>query len=105
MIYNMTKEEFIRYLKEKNAFKSWIRQIKLLNGDAYKSNKNIIEYILKYSDRPYDIIMFSFAWDDTIEGSRFWNGLYMELKDMHYGKTSIDEISLQSPPEKNKKRG
>lgn len=98
----MNKKEFIRYLKEKNAFKSWIRQIKLLNGDAYKSNKNIIKFILNYSDKPYDIIMYSFSWDDTREGSRFWNKLYMELRDIYYGKKSIDEIALQSPPEKKK---
>lgn len=100
----MTKKEFIRYLKEKNVFKSWIRQIKSLNGDAYKSNKNIIKFILNYSNKPYDIIMFSFSWDDTIQGSRFWNELYMELRDIHYGKKSIDEIALQSPPEKKKNR-
>lgn len=88
----MTSKEFIRYLKEKNCYNSWKKQTKkdikyrIENGDilpCYEKGTNLkkfVEYFIKSNDGAAEIIMYSFKWTDTEEGSTFWNQCYRELK-------------------------
>ena len=85
----ITRKQFIRYLKEKNAYASWLnntrRNMRLgWNKDFFedKFNFNINKFVDYYIEAscPEEIIMASFTWCETKEGEAFWLSIYNELR-------------------------
>ena len=94
----MTKEQFFRYLKEKGIYKSWLnnldKEIKIYNYflviERFGNIKKFIDYFIEYN-QPEEIIMNSFSWDKTNEGSHFWSNIYNEIKTINDGEKNIEE--------------
>lgn len=95
----ITKQQFIRYLKEKNAFASWIKNtnINMRLGEygvffEQKFDNNIIKFVDHYIEcgEPEEIIMYSFNWSQTQEGENFWLGIHNELREISRGYKNIE---------------
>ena len=105
----ITKQQFIRYLKEKNAYSSWLSNTKRSIRDGFnkeffgeKFNCNINKFVDYYIEciQPEEIIMLSFSWCESAEGEAFWLNIYNELRrvacgydkiEKYYDKTSSEE--------------
>jgi len=97
----MTKRQFYRYLKEKLIYKKWLNNLKLeiKRGDKYhiiSKHGSVKKFIELYSrnNMPEEIIMFSFAWNETPEGNKFWTNVYCEIVDIKDGKKTIEECCV-----------
>lgn len=96
---NITRQQFLRYLKEKNVYSSWlkntIRNMRIgpncsFFEEKFENNINkFIDYYIEFN-QPEEIIMFSFTWSQTEEGEDFWLGIHNELRDITNGYKSIE---------------
>ena len=96
----ITRKQFIRYLKEKNAYASWLnntRRNMRLDQNKYffedKFNFNINKFIDYYIEtgQPEEIIMVSFTWCETKEGEAFWLNIHNELRAVACGYERIEK--------------
>lgn len=96
----ITRNQLIRYLKEKNAYSSWLKNIKrsmrigpncLFFKERFENNINkFIDYYIELA-LPEEIIMLSFTWCETEEGEMFWQNIYNELRAVAYGYERIEK--------------
>ncbi len=77
------EEEFYKFLKENNAYKSFINY-------TFSKGENV------FSKHPKDWITFTFAWYLTTEGMNYWINLNekwrAKLSEIKYKDTIIDLI-------------
>jgi hypothetical protein len=113
IIEKMTKEEFIRFIKERGVYKAWIRNSieysRINNGLCeltYRFKDNLIKFIEYYVNinQTHEIIMNSFHWNSTPEGGAFWNIIYSEITNLQNGRKKIEDYTIHTPSKEKKRR-
>ena len=106
----MTRKEFIRYLKEKKVFYSFIKNIKSETSfwhllriripiwDHDVNNKNILIVIDFYAKCNIlsKLISGAFPWDSTKEGYNFWLSIHNELLKIESCEKNIKNFHADS---------
>ena len=95
------KRKLIIFLKNRNAYDSFIRQLSSI-GVFEKGLDHLINYCEKNHSiaspfSPSSILKLSFRWRDSDEGYSYWNSLCNELSECQYDIDVTDYELINQP--------
>ena len=85
-----TKEEIKKWLEKQEWFKAYVKNIYI---DRLGSDHSAMERLLSGSVEK-DTISGAFIWDNTEEGSKFWNNVNKEFQNWYRGEVPFNQVSV-----------